>query len=191
MSRYNRVREDGDLELLTAALTATAASWAVVRGTQSVFRRRAVGVRLAQLEVTLPLEVDHLPPRLQGLVRGARATRRVLETPLSRMLSAASWRYTDFDLAVTEARRTLWDWMCGLQGLGAADYALLRELRLDPRPLRGLLFAPGVFERGEDVFASALPAPDVEHVIESLCTAIEHLRRFEVALLSYRPDPYR
>lgn len=191
MSRYTRAGKDGDLELLTAALTATAASWAVVRGTQNVFRRRAVGVRLAQLEVTLPLEVDHLPPRLQGLVRGARATRRVLETPLSRVLSTASWRYSDFDLAVTEARRTLWDWMCGLQGLSAADYALLRELRLDPRPLRGLLFAPGVFERGEDVFASALPAPDVEHVVESLCTAIEHLRRFEVALLSYRPDPYR
>ncbi|MBV1857146.1 MAG: hypothetical protein KUG77_01955 [Nannocystaceae bacterium] len=191
MTRYNRARKDGDLELLTAALTATAASWAVVRGTQNVFRRRAVGVRLAQLEVALPLEVDHLPPCLQSLVCGARATRRVLETPLSRVLSAGSWRYTDFDLAVTEARRTLWDWMCGLQGLGAADYALLRELRLDPRPLRGLLYAPGVFERGEDVFAAALPAPDVEHVVESLCTAIEHLRRFEIALLSYRPDPYR
>ncbi|MGH1339906.1 MAG: hypothetical protein ACRBN8_00030 [Nannocystales bacterium] len=156
-----------------------------------MFRRRAVGARLAQLEVTLPLEVDHLPPRLQGLVRGARATRRVLETPLSRLLSAGSWRFADFDMAVTEARRTLWDWMCGLQGLGAADYALLRELRLDPRPLRGLLYAPGVFERGEDVFATALPAPNVEHVVESLCSAIEHLRRFEVALLSYRPDPYR
>ncbi len=182
---------DEHLELLTAALTATAASWAVVRSAQNLVRRRAVGVRLAQLEVALPLEVDHLPPRLQALVHGARAARRVLETPLSRMLGAASWRYTDFDLAVTEARRALWDWMCGLKGLGAAEYALLRELRLDPRPLRGLLFAPGVFERGEDVFASALPAPDVEHVVESLCTAIEHLRRFEVALLSYRPDPYR
>ncbi len=185
------MRKDESLELLTAALTATAASWAVVRGAQNVFRRRAVGARLAQLEVTLPLEVDHLPPRLQGLVRGARATRRVLETPLSRLLSAGSWRFADFDMAVTEARRTLWDWMCGLQGLGAADYALLRELRLDPRPLRGLLYAPGVFERGEDVFATALPAPNVEHVVESLCSAIEHLRRFEVALLSYRPDPYR
>lgn len=154
-------------------------------------RRRAILSRLEQLEVALPLEVDHLPPRLQALALGARATRRVLETPLSRVLRSTPGRYGDFDLAVTEARRTLWEWMCGLKSLDAADYAILRELRLDPRPLRGLLYAPGVFERGDDVFATALPAPDVERVTESLCTAIEHLRRFEVALLSYRPDPYR
>lgn len=181
----------GHLELLTAALSATAASWVVVRGTQRVMRRRAVALRLAKLEVPLPLEVDHLPPRLQGLVRGSRATRRVLETPLSRVLTGAPGRYADFDLAVTDARRVLWEWMCGLRHLGAADVAILRELRIDPRPLRGLLYAPGVFERGDRVFATTLPAPDVEHVVESLCTAIEHLRHFEVALLSYRPDPYR
>ena len=115
----------------------------------------------------------------------------MLETPLTRVLNSSPGRYGDFDIAVTEARRTLWEWMCGLKELGAPEYAILRELRLDPRPLRGLLYAPGVFERGEDVFAAAIPAPDVDLVVDSLCTAIEHLRRFEVALATYRPDPYR
>ena len=170
---------------------ATALPWAVVLGARRVIRRRAIHARLERLEVALPLHVEHLPPRLQTLALGAQATRRVLETPLSRVLRTTPGRYGDFDLAVTDARRTLWEWMCGLKHLGAADYAILRELRLDPRPLRGLLYAPGVFERGEDVFATALPPPDVERVAESLCAAIEHLRRFEVALLSYRPDPYR
>ncbi len=182
-----------DLELLTAALTvtATATSWAAVRRAQRAMRRRVAQARLAQLEVALPLHVEHLPPRLQALVAGARSARRVLETPVSRVLRASAWRYADFDLAVTDARRTLWEWMCGLRGLDASDYAVLRELRLDPRPLRGLLYAPGVLERGEDIFSVTMPAPDVGHVVESLCSAIEILYRFEVALLSYRPDPYR
>lgn len=147
--------------------------------------------RLAQLERDRPLEVDHLPVRLQALARGALATRRVLETPLSRILGSTPGRYGDFDVAVTEARRALWDWMCGLKGLDAAEYAVLRELRLDPRPLRGLLYAPGVLERGEDVFAAAIPAPNVDLVVGRLCDAIELLRRFEVALAAHRPDPYR
>lgn len=172
-------------------LSATAASWVVVRGTQRVIRRRALQSRLEQLEVSLPLHVDHLPPRLQQLALGARATRRVLETPLCRVLGGGAGRYADFDTAICDGRRVLWEWICGLKGLAAADYAILRELRLDPRPLRSLLYAPGVFERGNNVFATTVPAPDVEQVVESLCGAIEHLRRFEVALLSYRPDPYR
>lgn len=156
-----------------------------------MIRRRAVETRLAQLELARPLEVDHLPVRLQRLAHGARAARRVLETPLTRVLDTSPGRYGDFDVAVTEARRALWEWMCGLKDLGAAEYAILRELRLDPRPLRGLLYARGVFERGDDVFAAAVPAPNVDLVVDSLCTAIEHLRRFEVALATYRPDPYR
>jgi hypothetical protein len=113
----------------------------------------------------------------------------MLETPLARLVSGSTWRFGDFDHALTDARRILWDWMCGLRGLDAADYALLRELQLDPRPLRSLLYAPGVFGRSDDVFSTA--AVDHEHVIDSLCTALEHLRRFEVALLGHQPDPYR
>ena len=135
------------------------------------------------------MQVEHLPVRLQALVLSARSTRRMLETPLERLLSGSTWRFGDFDHALTDARRTLWDWMCGLRGLDAADYALLRELRLDPRPLRQLLYTPGVFERSDDVYSTA--AVDHRQVIDGLCGAIEHLRHFEVALLSHRPDPYR
>jgi len=156
-----------------------------------VLRRRALQSRLARLEVALPLQLEHLSPRLQALAHDARAARRVLETPLTRLLAGGPGRYADFDCALTEARRSLWEWMCGIRALGAPDVAVLRELRLDPRPLRTLLYAPGVFERGHDVFATSVPAPDIERVVESLCSAIDHLRQFEVALLSYRPDPYR
>ncbi len=178
-------------------VTAGASSWAAVQGGRRIVRRRALDARLARLDVELPMRTEHLTPRLQTLVLGARSTRRVLETPLDRVLSAprTPWRvgesFRDYDLALTDARRTLWDWMCGLRHLDAADIALLRQLQLDPRPLRSLLYQPGLFDRGSAVFEVLPTAPDLDGVVEGLFTAIEHLRRFEVALLSYRPDPYR
>ncbi len=161
-----------------------------------MLRRRAIAERLAGLDVELPLRTDHLPPRLGTLVRDARLTRRSLETPLGRALDTGRGPWggglSDYDLALTDARRTLWDWLRHLGRLEAADYVLLRQLRLDPRPLRGLMYQRGLFERGDRVFEGWLPAaPNVDVVTEGLCTAIEHLRRFEIALLSHRPDPYR
>ena len=45
----------------------------------------------------------------------------------------------------------------------------------------------------DDPFAEPLfpSLPDLDLVVDELCYAIEQLRRFEVALLSHRSDPYR
>lgn len=188
------------MELLTAMLTMTAGagSWAAVTGGRRIVRRRAIAQRLAQLDVSAPLDTQHLPLRLGALVHEARGARRALETPLARALAvprtpwAAAGVLQDYDLSLTAARRALWDWMCAIRGLGAADIAVLRELGLDPRPLRRLLYMRGLFDRGDQPFDGWLPiAPDLDHVTEGLCEALEHLRHFEVALLAYRPDPYR
>lgn len=115
---------------------------------------------------------------------------RVLEAKRGGWLLGSA--FADLDLALTDARRVLWDWICGVSRLDASELALLVDLQLDPRPLRALLYQQGLFEREARPFAGwTTPGPDVDAVTEGLCTAIEQLHRFEVALLSHRADPYR
>lgn len=192
------------MELLTTLLTTTTgvgATWVIARRLRRRTRQRALARRLRDYEVALPLDTSHLSPGLASLASGARTLRLVLETPLSRAFQAAretnALRIGDslaeYDNALADARLGLWHWLVGVGRLTASEFALLRQLRLDPRPLRTLLYEPGVFDRGDAPFEAPLfPAlPDLEQVVDALCRAIEHLRRFEVALLSYRADPYR
>lgn len=157
--------------------------------------------RLEQIQVDLPLDVRHLTPGLGALAMQARVVRLVLETPLHRFLDSplreAPWgrreRCDDYDLAVVEARRALWDWLHAVERLASPDRALLTQLGLGVHSLWAMMRQPGVFERTNDVFEETLypAAPDPELVTRVLCQAMVDLRGFEVALLSHRPDPYR
>lgn len=191
------------MDPLVTLLTTTGAgaTWVLARRIRRRSQQRALARRLASYEVEQPLDTRHLSPGLAALASGARTLRLVLETPLSRAFAASreaspirlAESIAEYDLALTDARHELWRWLLGIRNLNAPDYALLRALQLDPRPLRALMYKPGVFERGDDVFAEPLfpVAPDLDLVVDELCAAIEHLRRFEVALLSHRADPYR
>ncbi|MCX4241070.1 hypothetical protein [Paraliomyxa miuraensis] len=187
--------------MIIATVSGTGITMAAHRARRARARRLALQRRLEQIHVDLPLDVRHLTPDLGRLAIQARVVRLVLETPLHRVfdtpLRQTPWgrreRCDDFDLAVVEARRALWEWLRAVERLGGADRALLAQLGLGVSRLRALMRQPGVFERTNDVFEETLypVAPDPDRVTAMLCQAMTDLRGFEVALLSHRPDPYR
>ncbi len=189
--------------MIIATVSGTGLSVAAQRTRRARARRSALARRLEQIHVDLPLDVRHLTPSLGRLAVQARVVRLVLETPLHRFLDTplreSPWgrreRCDDYDLAIVEARRVLWEWLGSVEQLDAADRSLLLQLDLafGVRRLWSMIGRPGVFERTNDVFEETLypAAPDPELVTRTLCQAMVDLRRFEVALLSHRPDPYR
>ena len=190
------------MDPLTTLLTTTTgvgATYVLARRLRRKAQQQALARRLHGYEVELPLDTKHLSAGLGSLAVGARTLRLVMETPLLRAFEAqreaSPWRLgqsiTEYDSALADARHGLWQWLLGVGHLTAADYELLRKLQLDPRPLRTLMFKPGVFDRCDDVYEVFPALPDLDFVVSELCNAIEHLRRFEVALLSYKADPYR
>ncbi|MCA9705794.1 MAG: hypothetical protein KDK70_08100 [Myxococcales bacterium] len=187
--------------ILIATVSGTGVTVAAHRARRARARRLALRRRLEQLQVDLPLDVRHLSPALGQVAIQARVVRLVLETPLHRFfdtpLRETPWgrreRCDDYDLAVVEARRALWEWLWAVERLGGAERALLGQLGLGVQRLWAVMRQPGVFERTDDVFEETLypAAPDPERVTTLLCQAMVDLRGFEVALLSHRPDPYR
>jgi hypothetical protein len=183
--------------ILGACATVSVAC-AVVRGRVRRRRRRAVSRTLDVIDREGPLAVEHLPPALARVAAATRIARLQLQTPLARLVDAQSaWhrreRLSDYDVALVEARRALWEWLGLLAGLGTADKLRLGALGLDPRPLRSLVFAPGVLERTAHPFDDAFfpVAPDADGVIAALGRALADLQRFELALASLGEDPYR
>ena len=160
-----------------------------------------VARRLREAELEMPLETGHLTPSLAGLVAQSRIVRLALETPLRRCSATVSadtpWRRRErcdeFDRALVDARMAIWDWIRTVWALDPRDRSILLGLGLSPMAMQKILFTPGVFERTGDVWEQVLypVEPDLERVSDVLGRAMMDLRRFEVALLSWRPDPYR
>jgi len=102
-------------------------------------------------------------------------------------------RASDYDAAIAEVRRALWEWLGTLRALPAGERTVLGGLGLDARPMWSLVLARGVFERTEEPFEDGwLPAvPDTERVLAALSQALQDLLRFERVVLSLRQAPYR
>jgi hypothetical protein len=137
---------------------------------------------------------------LGRLIDGARMTRWALAGPLQQLRATPvlGWwtsraEADAYDSAIADARRALWEWLLTLRRLPPVERAALIGLGLDARPLWGLVFAPGVFERTDVVFDEAvLPAaPDGERVLVALGAAMADLQRFELAAASLEATPYR
>jgi len=188
--------------ILGACATVSVAC-AMVQGRTRRRRRRAVARTLAAIDHDTPVALGHLSPALARVAAATRLVRLQLETPLSRLAAAQPrlhelpWRrrerLVDYDVALVDARRALWEWLGVLAALGTADKQLLGGLGLDPRPLRSLVFEPGVLERTNHPFDDALfpVAPDADGVIAAIGRALHDLQRFELALASLPRDPYR
>lgn len=141
---------------------------------------------------------DHLSPRLAVLAEETHRLRLELETPVRRirapLLSETPWarrrRCNEFDAALYDVRRAVWDWLSMLRHLDLEDRALLGQLGLSLVPFRRVLFG---CDRTGDVWEQVLwaRAPDLELVWAELRRVILELRRFERALLSLPGDPYR
>ncbi len=189
---------------LLSTLTLTGAvSAAVVTRCWVVHRRRvARDHELRALSEEAPVgNAAHLSPRLAELAGQARVVRLLLATPLHRYqrpaLHETPWgrraRCDQYDRALGDARRALWDWLLLFRGLGERDRHVLGGLGVSLAPFYGALFKPGVFDRSADPWEETLypEAPDFDLVYTELRRTMHDLRCFEAALLSAVHDPYR
>ena len=141
---------------------------------------------------------EHMSPRLAELASATHRLRLELETPIRRvrapLMSETPWarrqRCDEYDAALYEVRRAIWDWLRLLRRLGSSERQLLGELGLSVAPVRRLLFG---CDRTSDVWEQVVYAaePDLEQIWTELRRTILELRRFEQVLLSASYDPYR
>lgn len=186
-------------------------SWAVAAGTGAAapiyvgyrWWRRHVREREMRRQLddanAEPLRIpDHLSPAIAAVVHETHRLRLELETPVYRvrapLLSETPWarraRCDDYDAALYEIRRAIWEWLRVLRRLGSEERQLLGELGLSVAPVRRLLFG---CDRTNDVWEQVVyaEAPDIDAVWAELHRTILELKRFERALLGLSVDPYR
>lgn len=142
-----------------------------------------------------------LSPPLAELARQARLVRHALATPIRRwetpLVRETPWgrraRCDEYDRAIGEARRALWEWLLLFRRLGERDRHLLLGLGLSPAPFYAALFRPGLFDRTHDLWEEVLypEAPDLGRAFTELRRTMLELRAFEAALLAGAGDPYR
>ena len=138
---------------------------------------------------------------LAHVVAQARVVRLMLATPLERgeppLLHETPWgrraRCDQYDLALCDARRALWEWLLLFRRLGERDRHFLLALGVSVAPFYDTLFRPGVFDRSQDPWEETLypEAPDHARVYGALRRTMHDLRCFELALLGAVHDPYR
>jgi len=141
---------------------------------------------------------DHLSSSLAVIAEQTHRLRLELETPVRRirtpLVSETPWarrqRCNEFDAALYEARRAIWDWLGMLRHLELEDRLVLGRLGLTVAPFRRVLFG---CDRTTDVWEHVVWAqpPDLEMVWGELRRTILELERFERALVSAPGDPYR
>lgn len=184
---------------VTACAGATAA--AAVRWWARERERRGRVRELEELSEGEDAGTGHLSPALAELARQARAVRQALATPVARwetpLLRDTPWgrraRCDEYDRAIGEARRALWEWLLLFRRLGERDRQTLLALGLSTAPFYQALFRQGVFDRTDDLWEEVLypEAPDLAHVFVELRRTMLDLRAFEAALLRAGGDPYR
>lgn len=191
------------MALLTTLTLSGAVSTAVVVRFVVVHRRRKLrAAEVKALSDDVPAgSAVHLGPALAHVVAQARVVRLMLATPLERgeppVLSETPWgrraRCDQYDLALGDARRALWEWLLLFRRLGERDRHFLLALGVSVAPFYDTLFRPGVFDRTDDPWDETLypEAPDHERVFGALRRTMHDLRSFEVALISAVHDPYR
>lgn len=150
--------------------------------------------RVSGGDVSVPI----LGPGLARIAGQARTLRLLLEALLGRarppLLRESPWarreRCDQYDLALTHARRAMWDWLADLDRLAEPDRRLLSERGVTLRPFRRFLFQ-GV-DRTDDPWEQVVWAqpPDLERIHREVLPIVAELRRVEVAL-AVVDDPYR
>jgi hypothetical protein len=108
------------------------------------------------------------------------------ETPWGRRA-----RCDEYDLALGDARRALWEWLLLFRRLGERDCHVLTMLGVSVAPFYSALLRPGVFDRSADLWEQTLypEAPDIERVFAALRRTMHDLRCFEVDAADGRARP--
>lgn len=182
------------MPLSTTVLGLLAARWVRRRARQQEFQREAAGAGGDELQ--LP---KHLSPGLRRVVRGAHTLGLILDQPLRRapdpLMSELPWvrraHCDEYDLAVTDIRRAVWEWLKDVERLSEPERRRLGELGLSPRPFRQLLYA--TLDRTNDPFEEVVWAtsPNFAQVSAELAMVRKELRRFQAALMAPAVAPYR
>jgi hypothetical protein len=170
-----------------------------VRRRQELRARIRRHLELCQCE--LPVERSRLGAPLAALVHAVRMARFVVEVPLvrftHRVVRDAPWsrreRCDEYDRALSDVRRALWEVVLAARKIGPADAALLADRGVGVRELHRLIFAPGILERTDDPWEQVLypVEPDLEAAEEALGGALHELVRLEEAILAPSGAPYR
>lgn len=192
------------LSRLSWTLTATGALVTAIaaRRVAQHRQRRARDRELERLGDDLPPGTTaHLSPSLAHLALQARVVRLSLATPLQRyrapLLHDTPWgrraACDQYDLAISDARRALWEWLLLFRRLGEPDRRILESLGITVAPFYTALFKPGVFDRSADPWEETLypTAPDLSRVYAELRRTMHDLRTFETTLLTAASNPYR
>ena len=142
---------------------------------------------------------SQLSPRLRHVAQQAGILRLVIDTPLRRardpLVGELPWvrrAYCDeYDLAVGDARKALWEWLREVERLPPADRRQLLELGLSARPFRRLLFSR--LDRTSDTWEEVVwaEAPRLDEAVVFLREVVNELARFETVVLNARAHPYR
>lgn len=145
-------------------------------------------------EVVTPEAMPHLSPSLARLLEDTRMLRLALAEPIQ---AARAWvsadcspllarvdvgdgsdldRCDEVDVALVDARRSVWDWVRTVEALPDADQRTLEGLGLTTGLARDLL-AGAAFQR-----TSRAPRRELERIEQHLQPLIASLERFEAGL---------
>lgn len=147
-------------------------------------------------ELRLP---QHLSPGLRRVAHGAHTLGLILDQPIRRapdpLMAELPWvrraHCDEYDLAVTDIRRAVWEWLKDVERLSEGERRRLGELGLSPRPFRRLLYAS--LDRTDDPWEEVVwpTAPNFERVAVEVAQVRIELRRFQSALVGPQLNPYR
>lgn len=185
------------LPLSSTVLGVLAARWLRRRARHRRLERdnREASAR-AEDELALP---KHLSPGLRRVAHGAHTLGLILDEPIRRapdpLMAELPWvrraHCDEYDLAMTDIRRAVWEWLKEVERLSEPERRRLGELGLSPRPFRRLLYAS--LDRTDDPWEEVVWAktPNFERIAAELAQVRTELQRFQSALLGPQVAPYR
>lgn len=183
------------LPLSSTVLGVLAARWVRRRARNRRLESEQAAQRTAE-QVSLP---KHLSPGLRRVAHGAYTLGLILDEPIRRapdpLMAELPWvrraHCDEYDLAMTDIRRAVWEWLKEVERLSEPERRRLGELGLSPRPFRRLLYAS--LDRTDDPWEEVVWAktPNFDRIAAELAQVRSELQRFQCALLGPQVAPYR
>ncbi|TPV96504.1 MAG: hypothetical protein B7733_04445 [Myxococcales bacterium FL481] len=173
--------------------------WVAYRWWSRRRRRNQIERDLDAVTRTAVETPKHLDPSLARVASEARMLSTLLENPVRRtvppLLHESPWRRRErcdeYDLALGDARRALWEWVENVRHLPADERQYLIDMGLSLQPFVAFLFMTA--DRTGDVWEQVLypRAPRLDDIHRELITAIRELDRFARVLCTAPANPYR
>lgn len=122
------------------------------------------------------LAVGHLPPRLADLAQETRALRLAVEAAAPGDAAIDPW---------------VWAWISSVRELGPVEQQVLDRLGLSTADVEAVLLGEALAPNEPDPRQALVRPVDPAAQARRVELLAEHFEAFEVALLRYKPEPYR